>query len=289
MPTSYHGRLIGSLDTDATVFSFYANKTMVKRAVKRYRNVEVDTFEGLLAEAVRKYPGAVLVKGLRATSDFEYEFQMNLINKKINPRLETMVTFLWGTQFLALGIFASGLLGGLLGFLVYNYNPAKVFMGDTGSLFLGGAIAALAFAFDMDDLVSIGTIGLIKGINTYCPDKGVRLATYASRCTENEILMHFRSQKKSAGDVSLSDTLDVDGDGNSLSLMDIIAQEDDMADRIGHFEICSRLREYVDLVLDRREAQIIRLRYGLDGAPPKTQRETADACGISRSYVSERA
>lgn len=139
---------------------------------------------------------------------------------------------------------------------------------------------------DMDDLVSIGTIGLIKGINTYCPDKGVRLATYASRCTENEILMHFRSQKKSAGDVSLSDTLDVDGDGNSLSLMDIIAQEDDMADRIGHFEICSRLREYVDLVLDKREAQIIRLRYGLDGSPPKTQRETADACGISRSYVS---
>ena len=139
---------------------------------------------------------------------------------------------------------------------------------------------------DMEDLVSIGTIGLIKGINTYRPDKGVRLATYASRCTENEILMHFRSQKKSSGDVSLSDTLDVDGDGNSLSLMDIIAEEDDMADRIGHFEICGKLREYVDSVLEPREAEIIKLRYGLGGQTPKTQRETADMCGISRSYVS---
>jgi RNA polymerase sporulation-specific sigma factor len=139
---------------------------------------------------------------------------------------------------------------------------------------------------DMDDLVSIGTIGLIKGINTYRPDKGVRLATYASRCTENEILMHFRSQKKSSGDVSLSETLDVDGDGNSLSLMDIIAQEDDMAERIGREEICRKLREYVERTLTAREAEIIRLRYGLDGAPPLTQRETADKCGISRSYVS---
>lgn len=139
---------------------------------------------------------------------------------------------------------------------------------------------------DMDDLISIGTIGLIKGINTYRPDRGVRLATYASRCTENEILMHFRSQKKSAGDVSLSDTLDVDADGNSLSLMDILAQEDDMADRLGHFEICSRLRALVDTVLTDRESAIIRMRYGLSGEAPKTQRETAEACGISRSYVS---
>lgn len=139
---------------------------------------------------------------------------------------------------------------------------------------------------DMDDLVSIGTIGLIKGINTYRPEKGVKLATYASRCTENEILMHFRSQKKSAGDVSLSDTLDVDGDGNSLSLMDILAQEDDMAERVGRFDICVRLRRCVDQVLTKREADIIKMRYGLDGEPPLTQRETADKCGISRSYVS---
>lgn len=139
---------------------------------------------------------------------------------------------------------------------------------------------------DVDDLISIGTIGLIKGINTYKPDKGVRLATYASRCCENEILMHFRSRKKTAGDLSLSDALDTDGEGNSLSLMDIISQDDELCDRIGNFEICSKLREYVDSVLTEREAKIIKIRYGLDNMEPKTQRETALECGISRSYVS---
>lgn len=139
---------------------------------------------------------------------------------------------------------------------------------------------------DIDDLISIGTIGLIKGINTYRPDKGVRLATYASRCCENEILMHFRSRKKSAGDVSLSDALDTDGDGNSLSFMDVLAQEDELCDMIGRLEMCKKLRELVDEVLDEREAAIIRLRYGLDNKPPLTQRETAMQCGISRSYVS---
>lgn len=139
---------------------------------------------------------------------------------------------------------------------------------------------------DVDDLISIGTIGLIKGINTYKPDKGVRLATYASRCCENEILMHFRSRKKTAGDLSLSDALDTDGEGNSLSLMDIISQDDELCDRIGNFEICSKLREYVDTVLTEREAKIIKIRYGLDNMEPKTQRETALECGISRSYVS---
>ncbi|MEG1790295.1 MAG: sigma-70 family RNA polymerase sigma factor, partial [Oscillospiraceae bacterium] len=136
------------------------------------------------------------------------------------------------------------------------------------------------------DLISIGTIGLIKGINTYRPDKGVRLATYASKCTENEILMYFRSQKKMAGDLSLSDSIDVDGEGNSLSFMDIIAQEDDMAERISSIETCKNLRKYVDEKLADREADIIKMRYGLDGKPPLTQRETASACGISRSYVS---
>ena len=139
---------------------------------------------------------------------------------------------------------------------------------------------------DADDLISIGTIGLIKGINTYRPDKGVRLATYASKCTENEILMHFRALKKTAGDVSLSESIDVDGDGNSLSLMDILAEEDDMADRLGDSEDRRRVREAVDSALGEREALIIRLRYGLDGAAPLTQRETAEKCGISRSYVS---
>lgn len=114
----------------------------------------------------------------------------------------------------------------------------------------------------------------------------MRLATYASRCCENEILMYFRALKKSSGDISLSESIDVDGDGNTLSLMDIISQEDDMAERIGDGETCMRLREYVDTVLTEREAEIIRLRYGLRGAKPLTQRETATLCGISRSYVS---
>ena len=139
---------------------------------------------------------------------------------------------------------------------------------------------------DADDLISIGSIGLIKGINTYRPDKGVRLATYASRCVENEILMAFRTKRKSAGDVSLSEALDADEEGGGLKLMDVVATEEDLADRIGGRELCRTLRESVDRVLDKREARIIRLRYGLDGAEPLTQLETARKCGISRSYVS---
>ena len=139
---------------------------------------------------------------------------------------------------------------------------------------------------NIDDLISIGTIGLIKGINTYRADKGVRLATYASRCIENEILMYFRSQKKTAGDMSLSDALDVDSDGNGLSVMDVVACEDDMADVIGSEEICRSLRECVERKLTKRESAIITLRYGLGGGKPLTQRETAKLCGISRSYVS---
>lgn len=138
---------------------------------------------------------------------------------------------------------------------------------------------------DIDDLISIGTIGLIKGINTYKPDKGVHLATYASRCIENEILMHFRSNKKSAGDLSLSDALDVDSEGNGLSVMDVVAMEEDLADALGSRELCGCLRGCIARTLDKREAQIISLRYGLDGREPRTQRETAQLCGISRSYV----
>ena len=139
---------------------------------------------------------------------------------------------------------------------------------------------------DIDDLISIGTIGLIKGINTYKPDKGVRLATYASRCIENEILMHFRASKKSAGDLSLSEALDVDSEGNGLSVMDVVALEEDLADTLGSRELCGSLRGCIAKTLDKREAQIISLRYGLDGHEPRTQRETAQLCGISRSYVS---
>lgn len=138
---------------------------------------------------------------------------------------------------------------------------------------------------DADDLISIGSIGLIKGINTYRPDKGVRLATYASRCIENEILMAFRARRKTAGDVSLNDALDTDEDGG-LRIMDVIASEDDLADQIGSQELCRKLRTELDRCLDTREARIIRLRYGLDGAEPMTQLETAQACRISRSYVS---
>ena len=139
---------------------------------------------------------------------------------------------------------------------------------------------------DADDLISIGTIGLIKGINTYKADKGVRLATYASRCIENEILMHFRSQMKSAGDVSLSEALDADGEGGGLNLMDVVAMEDDMAERIGSRELCGSLQGLIDKTLDSREARIIRLRYGLEDGRERTQWETAQACRISRSYVS---
>ncbi len=139
---------------------------------------------------------------------------------------------------------------------------------------------------DQDDLISIGTIGLIKGISTYKPDKGVRLATYASRCDENEILMYFRGRKKRAGDLSLSETIDVDGDGNSLSLMDVISADDNMLEDITARETAVQLRRYIEEKLTRREADIMRLRYGLGGARPKTQQEVASICGISRSYVS---
>jgi RNA polymerase sporulation-specific sigma factor len=139
---------------------------------------------------------------------------------------------------------------------------------------------------DQDDLISIGTIGLIKGINTYKPDKGVRLATYASRCIENEILMHFRSAKKSASDISLSETIDTDKDGNSISLMDIISSDEDMLEDLSRCETHSRLGRYVTECLTPQESDIITMRYGLGGKTPLTQRQTAEICGISRSYVS---
>lgn len=141
-------------------------------------------------------------------------------------------------------------------------------------------------ASDQDDLISIGTIGLIKGITTYKPDRRVRLATYASRCIENEILMYFRSIKKMQGDLSLSDSIDTDKDGNSLSLMEVISVEDDMLETISARETCARLEECIRKVLTPREAEIITLRYGLNNESPKTQREIAALCGISRSYVS---
>ena len=138
----------------------------------------------------------------------------------------------------------------------------------------------------MEDLISIGTIGLIKGINTYRPDKGVRLATYASKCAENEILMYFRSTRKNASEMLLSDVLDTDGDGNNLSLIDILSEDDDMDEHLQADEVSRALRRCIGEVLDAREAEIIRLRYAIGGGEALTQRETAQRCGISRSYVS---
>ena len=142
---------------------------------------------------------------------------------------------------------------------------------------------------DQEDLISIGTVGLIKGVSTYRPDKNVRLATYASRCIENEVLMFFRSQRKSASDVSLSDSIESDREGNALSIQDVLAEEDDMFERVSTAELGAQVRRRVEEVLEPREAEIIRARYGLAGGRAMTQRETAQKLGISRSYVSRRA
>lgn len=139
---------------------------------------------------------------------------------------------------------------------------------------------------DQDDLISIGTIGLIKAVNTYRPDKNVKLATYAARCIENEILMHFRACRKTATEVSLSETLDSDGDGNSLALMDVISCEDENLNEIELSDRYQQMYRHIDSCLDDREKQIICLRYGLGGDEPLTQREIAARYGISRSYVS---
>ena len=138
---------------------------------------------------------------------------------------------------------------------------------------------------DQDDLISIGTIGLIKGISSYRPDKGVRLATYASRCIENEVLMYFRSIKKTSGDLSLSDSIDTDKEGNSLSLMDVICVEDDMFENVANSELSKQIKVHLNS-LSPKEREIIVMRYGLEGKPPMPQREVATLCGISRSYVS---
>ncbi len=139
---------------------------------------------------------------------------------------------------------------------------------------------------DQEDLISIGTIGLIKGISSFDPAKGARLATYAARCIENEILMYFRGQKKLQGEVSLSDSIESDKEGNTLQLMDVVGVDDTMLDDIHERDNALRLRQLVQECLTLREAEIIRLRYGLGGTIPLTQREVAASFGISRSYVS---
>lgn len=139
---------------------------------------------------------------------------------------------------------------------------------------------------DQDDLVSIGTIGLIKAINTFDMDKNIKLSSYASRCIENEILMHFRNLKKSSQNVSLEDAVDIDKDGNTLQLMDLLSIDDDFADNLDKKLNLQKINKYLTETLTKRELQIINLRYGLNGSKPLTQREVSSIMNISRSYVS---
>ena len=138
---------------------------------------------------------------------------------------------------------------------------------------------------DQDDLISIGTIGLMKAVDTFDYQKGVRLATYASRCVENEILMHFRANKKLAQEVSLTEPIDTDREGHSLTLMDVVAAEDTLADDLEMKVNGGKLQRYIAESLDEREREIITLRYGL-GCNALTQKAVGRKLGISRSYVS---
>ena len=139
---------------------------------------------------------------------------------------------------------------------------------------------------DQDDMISIGTIGLIKAVSTFNADKGIHLATYASRCIENEILMFFRNQKKTAQDVFISDPIDTDKDGNTLTLIDVIADKSDIADEIDTKIKVEKLRVILPVCLTERERLIIEMRYGLCGREELTQRGIAKKLNISRSYVS---
>ena len=139
---------------------------------------------------------------------------------------------------------------------------------------------------EQDDLVSIGTIGLIKAINTFDMNKNIKLSSYASRCIENEILMHFRNAKKSAQDISLNETIDTDKDGNPLTLLDIMSVDDNIIDNLDLKLNSKKLGQFIKEELNEREQKIIVLRYGLDGKEALTQKSVAKMLGISRSYVS---
>lgn len=139
---------------------------------------------------------------------------------------------------------------------------------------------------DQEDLISIGTIGLIKAVDTFNAEKGIRFSSYASRCIENEILMFFRSGKKSAQDVSINEPIDTDKDGNTLTLMDTMAVDDTIIDSIDIKMKSEKLYGFLDRSLTQREREIICMRYGLEGRRPLPQRVVAKKLGISRSYVS---
>ena len=140
---------------------------------------------------------------------------------------------------------------------------------------------------DMEDLISIGTIGLIKAVSTFQDDHGSKLATYAARCIENEILMYFRAKKKSSREVSLYEPIGTDKEGNQIQLMDIVeAEEKDVVEQLELKQKIVRLYELIPNVLDEREQEILKQRYGLKDQKPVTQREIAKKMQISRSYVS---
>ncbi len=139
---------------------------------------------------------------------------------------------------------------------------------------------------DTDDLISIGTIGLIKAIDTFDYTKGTRLATYAARCIENEVLMHFRTIKKQSNDIHLADAIDTDKDGNPLTIEDVISDNSDMAENLEKKTQWQQVAKIIEEMPDKREKEIIILRYGLNNKRPLTQREVADRLNISRSYVS---
>ena len=139
---------------------------------------------------------------------------------------------------------------------------------------------------EQDDLVSIGTIGLIKAINTFDISKNIRLSSYASRCIENEILMHFRNCKKSSQDISLNETIDTDKDGNPLTLLDIMSVDDNIIDELDLKLNSQKLSQFISEELNERERRIIIMRYGLNGTEAMTQKNVAKRLNISRSYVS---
>lgn len=139
---------------------------------------------------------------------------------------------------------------------------------------------------EQDDLISIGTIGLLKAVDTYNPTKNVKLPTYACTCIQNEILMHFRRMKRPSNDVSLYDSIDAGDDGSSLSILDVLQTDDQTQERLEMNETYAALLELVENSLDNRQKKLIKMRYGLGGELPRTQRDVAKELNISRSYVS---